>query len=108
MKTKMHFFNVSRSFLLRRRNVLDIFVEKNKTHILYSVTAFWLSCLLWDNVEKYCRVGQATDDNMAHAHFMLDTYGYKHTLTICNTHCFSIPTMAARTSLDVPLYVHSL
>jgi len=23
-------------------------------------------------VEKYCRAGQATDDNMAHAHFMLD------------------------------------
>jgi len=26
-----------------------------------------------DNVEKYCRAGQATDDNMAHAHCMLDT-----------------------------------
>jgi len=24
-------------------------------------------------VEKYCRARQATDDNMAHAHFMLDT-----------------------------------
>jgi hypothetical protein len=24
-------------------------------------------------VEKFCRVGQATDDNMAHAHCMLDT-----------------------------------
>jgi hypothetical protein len=23
--------------------------------------------------EKYCRAGQATDDNMAHAHCMLDT-----------------------------------
>jgi hypothetical protein len=28
--------------------------------------------LFMDNVEKYCRTGQATDDNMAHAHFMLD------------------------------------
>jgi len=27
---------------------------------------------LWDNVEKYCRAGQATCDNMAHAHCMLD------------------------------------
>ena len=26
-----------------------------------------------DNVEKYCRAGQAKDDNMAHAHCMLDT-----------------------------------
>jgi len=23
-------------------------------------------------MEKYCRVGQATDENMAHAHCMLD------------------------------------
>jgi len=26
-----------------------------------------------DNLEKYLRTGQATDDNMAHAHCMLDT-----------------------------------
>jgi len=32
-------------------------------------------------VEKYCRAGQATDDNMAHAHCMLDIKGYKHTHT---------------------------
>ena len=28
---------------------------------------------LLDNVEKYCRAREATDDNMAHAHYMLDT-----------------------------------
>jgi len=28
---------------------------------------------LWDNVEKYCRAGQATGNNMAHAHCMRDT-----------------------------------
>ena len=28
---------------------------------------------LWDNVEKYCTAVQATDDNTAHAHCMLDT-----------------------------------
>ena len=27
---------------------------------------------------KYCRAGQATDDNMAHARCMLGSYGYKH------------------------------
>jgi len=31
------------------------------------------------------RFVQATDDNMAHAIFMLDTERYKHTLRICNT-----------------------
>jgi hypothetical protein len=29
-------------------------------------------------VDKYCTAGQATDDNMAHAHDILDTLGYKH------------------------------
>ena len=30
-------------------------------------------CRLCDKVEKHCGAGQATDDNMAHAHCMLDT-----------------------------------
>jgi len=30
-------------------------------------------------VEKYRRAEQATDDNMARAHCMLDTQGYKYT-----------------------------
>jgi len=48
-------------------------VEKIKTHILCSVTFFRKECRLLDNVEQYCTAGQATDDNMAHAHCMLDT-----------------------------------
>jgi len=49
-------------------------VEKIKTHITHSVTSFSRkSYRLWDNVEKYCRARQATDDNMAHAHCMLHT-----------------------------------
>jgi len=39
-------------------------VEKIKTHILCSVTLFRKSCRLWDNVEKYCRAGQAIDNNI--------------------------------------------
>jgi len=48
------------------------FVERIKTHILCLVTFFRKPCRLWDNVENIWRVGQATDDNMAHAHCMLD------------------------------------
>ena len=33
---------------------------------------------LWDNKVKYRRAGQATDDNMKHAHWILDTLGYTH------------------------------
>ena len=32
-------------------------------------------------MEKYWRAGQATDDNMTHAHCMLGTQDYKHTHT---------------------------
>ena len=48
-------------------------LEKIETSISYSMTFFIKkSCRLWDNVEKFCREGQATDDIMAHAHRMLD------------------------------------
>jgi hypothetical protein len=47
-------------------------VEKIKTQILCLISVFRKLCLLSDDVEKYCRVGQATDNNMAHAHCMLD------------------------------------
>jgi hypothetical protein len=46
-------------------------VDKIKTHILSSVTFFPKSCCSWDNVEKYYRTRQASNDNMAHAHCML-------------------------------------
>jgi hypothetical protein len=59
-------------------------------------------------VEKYCRAGQATDDNMAHAHDMLDNYGYKYTHRLCNTHCFSTATMVAPKRLNVTLNLLNL
>ena len=82
-------------------------VEKIKTHVLFSVT-FPKILALYESVEKYCRAAQTTDDDMAHAHCMLDTKGYKHTLTICNTYCFSATTMVARTRLYTTLYFHYL
>ena len=66
------------------------------------------SCRLWDNVKKYRRARQATDDNMAHARYMLGTEGYKHTLRIRNGFCFSTATVVARTPFSVTLYVHCL
>jgi hypothetical protein len=39
-------------------------VEKIKTYILCLITFFRKSCRLWDNVEKYGRARQATDDNI--------------------------------------------
>ena len=71
----MYIFIISRSFL-RMGNVFgQMLYRKIETHILCSVTFFFFPnmCCLWNKVEKYCRVGQATDDNMAHAHCMLGT-----------------------------------
>jgi len=46
------------------RNVSDKIVENIKTHILCSVTFSRISWRLWDNVEKYGRASQSTDDNI--------------------------------------------
>ena len=55
-------------------------------------------------MEEYSKAAQATDDNVAHAHFMLNTEGYKPTLRICNTYCFSTTKIVARLRLKVTLY----
>jgi hypothetical protein len=97
---------ISRSVLLRMRNVSGKVVKKIKIHILCSLTFFFesRSCRLWDNVEKYCRTEKAKDDNMAHARCMLDTCIYRHTLRICNTYGFPTTTMVARRRLYVTSY----
>jgi hypothetical protein len=82
-------------------------VQKIKTHILCSTFLFRKLCRYLDNVEKYCRPGQAIDDNMAHAPYMMDNQGYKHTLRICNTYWFSTATTVAPTRLNVTLYIRS-
>jgi len=61
------------------------------------------SCRLFDNVEIYCTARQATYDNKAHAQCILDNQGYKHTLRICNTYCYTIATMVATTCLNIAL-----
>ena len=53
-------------------------------------------------MQKYRRAGQASRDNMAHAHCMLGTEVYKHSPRIF---CFSTATVVARTRLSVILYV---
>ena len=47
-------------------------------------------------MEKYNTAGQAIDENMAHVHCMLDIYGCKHILRICNTNCFSTAKMVEK------------
>ena len=48
-------------------------VENTKTHLMFNNFIFRKSCLLKDNVEKYCRDRRASDGNTAHVYCMLDT-----------------------------------
>ena len=61
----------SHSLLLRMKNVSDKFVEKMETQFCVQCPP-QKSCRLYDNVEKFCRTGQATDDSMMHAHCIMD------------------------------------
>jgi len=72
MKTDIHVVSYLGHFFLEWEMFPTKTVEETKTHILCSVTFFRKWYRLWDNVEKCCRAGQDTDDNMARAHCVLD------------------------------------
>jgi transposase-like protein len=73
MTTKKLFFIYLAHFFLEREMFQTNVVEKIKTHILCSVNRFFCkSCHLQNNVEKYCRAGEATDENMAQLLCMVD------------------------------------
>ena len=67
------FMVVSSSVLLRMRNFsYKLCRENQNTHFIFNFFPRKSFCLR-DNVEKYCRAEQATDDDIVHAHCMLDT-----------------------------------
>jgi hypothetical protein len=84
------------------------FVEKIKTHILCSVTCSRKAFRLWDNVEKYGRSRQATDDNTIRRMRFACCITKATTHRMCNTYCFSTTKMVTRTRLSVELYLHCL
>ena len=104
------FLTISQCTFIRMRNFsFKNCTEDQNTNFIFNIYIFFFfrkSCRLWDNVEKYCRVGQATDDNIAHAHCILDTQGSKHTRRLCNIYCFSTATMVALTRLNGTFYVY--
>ena len=71
MKISTHFGSYLAQFLLQWEMFQTKVVEEIKTHILCPITYFLTPRRLWDNVEKYSRAVEATDDNMGHAHFTL-------------------------------------
>jgi hypothetical protein len=71
MKTNTHFWSYLARFFLECE-IFQTNVERIKTRFMFG-NVYRKSGRLWDKMEKYRRVGQATDDNMAHAHCILDT-----------------------------------
>jgi hypothetical protein len=74
-------------------------VEKITTHILCAINLLKKLFVLLNKVQDYYRAGEATDDNMTHAHCMLDTRGYKHAIGIRNAYCFSTAKLDKLTSM---------
>jgi len=102
------FLIISHSVLLRMRSVSEKSCrESQNTHFMFK-NFFQKSCCLIENVEKYCGTWEPTDDNKVHAHCMLDTEGYKHTLKIYTHYWFSTATMVAQTHVNIMLYVQCL
>jgi len=60
---------------------------------------------MWDNVEKSCVAGQATDNNTHNRVHALACWISKATyaLSMCNTRCFSTTTMVIRLRIYVML-----
>ena len=99
---KAHSHCCNNWILLRMRNVSGKSYRGNQnTHFVLIIFFFRKSCRLWDKVDKYCTVGQAADDNRAHAHSMKYKLGYRYTHRIRNTFCFSAATVVMRTYLSV-------
>jgi len=89
-------FMISRS-VLRMRNVSDKnVVEKTKTQIMRSATYLRKSCRLLYTVEKYCRAGQAIDENIIRRMRRIILHTHTHTHNIQNF-LLSHATMVART-----------
>ena len=62
MKTYVHSWEYVAEFLLKWEILQINFVEKIETHFMTKNFFFWKSFSLWNNVEKYGRARQVTDE----------------------------------------------
>jgi len=106
-KDQNTFFITSHAVLLMTSVADRIFRENQNTHFMFiNFFFFFKLCHIWDNVEKFCKARQATDDNMARDNCMLDSWRYK-----LAQYVKLVPvdvTVVAGTCLSVTLYVHCL
>ena len=101
-------FKIPSGWIILRKKIFRKILQR------ISKYKFYFQCLsfppppkivpLWDNVEKYGRVRQATDDNIIWRIACWTTEA-TDTLRICNTYCFSMVSTVTRMRLTVTLYV---
>ena len=90
------------------RNVSGHSYRENQiVHFMFSNFFFRKSCRLWNNVEKYCGAGKATDTiwRMRVACWVPKA---TNTLIICNIYYIYTTTVVTRKRLNVPWYIHCL
>jgi hypothetical protein len=81
------FMLISRWILLKWE-MFQVIVNKIKINILCSITFFRKPFRLWDNMGKYGRAGQVTDDIMRmRIACWIRKATNTHTLGVCNTYC---------------------
>ena len=106
---KCIFVAISRWILLRMRNISDKTCQEHQTaHFMFNKFFPRQSCHVRHNGQNYCTAGQATAEDMAHAHCTLYSQCYKPTLRISNTYCFSTAKIFARTHFSDTLHIHCL
>jgi len=96
-KTGIHFWSYLFRFFFEREIFRTKVLKKIKTHFMFNIFFFSKFEFLWHGVEKYCKSGHSTVDNMAHARLTLHSEGYRHTLshihrhtsTYIDIHCFT-------------------
>jgi hypothetical protein len=70
MTTNAHLWPYLAQFSLEWEMFQTVVVEKIKTSILCSITFFWTLFRLWDNMEKFGRDRQVTEENTCITHRM--------------------------------------
>ena len=65
LEDQYKFLIITCSILIIMKNIQINFRESQNTDFKFNTLFFRKPCLLWDNVEKYCRAEQATDDSDA-------------------------------------------
>ena len=88
--------------ILRMRNVYEKSCRRNQ-NTFFIFSKFFVSKIVpvWDKVLKYSTAGLATDDDRAHACYVLNNQGYKRSLRICNTYCLSTEKVVKRTCINI-------